>query len=288
MALINCPECGKENVSDSAIACPNCGYNIKAHTDRVKAEIAIQRKNEAKRKAELERKIKKQSFSNKLKSIKRWKIIVAFLCVVLVIVGIVFIVKEAEKRTFTSESRMANAVCGKYKDVKGHEYFYSELQITESCIMFKHCSMENHKEYNEFVHAQRIKEWDYKNGRIICQDGSEIVFKSNGEIKYGLFTFTATGRQMMMDFEIINVEWIDKDDSTVCKVYYKSNTDNVSEKTTFKDSDYNTILELNHIFNNTQKDGVSDYSFTVSSNDVYSALFSVENEKDAFHDVYYK
>lgn len=28
MALINCPECGKE-VSDSAIACPHCGYEIK-------------------------------------------------------------------------------------------------------------------------------------------------------------------------------------------------------------------------------------------------------------------
>ena len=27
MALINCPECGKE-VSDSAEMCPNCGYSI--------------------------------------------------------------------------------------------------------------------------------------------------------------------------------------------------------------------------------------------------------------------
>lgn len=28
MALINCPECGRENVSDRALACPNCGYPI--------------------------------------------------------------------------------------------------------------------------------------------------------------------------------------------------------------------------------------------------------------------
>lgn len=27
MALINCPECGRE-VSDKAEKCPNCGYNI--------------------------------------------------------------------------------------------------------------------------------------------------------------------------------------------------------------------------------------------------------------------
>ena len=28
MSLIKCPECGRENVSDTAAACPNCGFNI--------------------------------------------------------------------------------------------------------------------------------------------------------------------------------------------------------------------------------------------------------------------
>ena len=32
MSLINCPECGKENVSDTANFCPYCGYNIAKHT----------------------------------------------------------------------------------------------------------------------------------------------------------------------------------------------------------------------------------------------------------------
>lgn len=31
MSLITCPECGRENVSDSAISCPNCGFNIKEY-----------------------------------------------------------------------------------------------------------------------------------------------------------------------------------------------------------------------------------------------------------------
>lgn len=31
MALIKCPECGKENVSDTAAACPNCGYDIRKY-----------------------------------------------------------------------------------------------------------------------------------------------------------------------------------------------------------------------------------------------------------------
>lgn len=29
MALVTCPECGRENVSDSAESCPNCGFNIR-------------------------------------------------------------------------------------------------------------------------------------------------------------------------------------------------------------------------------------------------------------------
>lgn len=36
MALIKCPECGKENVSDAATACPSCGYNIREHFEKIK------------------------------------------------------------------------------------------------------------------------------------------------------------------------------------------------------------------------------------------------------------
>ena len=28
MALINCPECNHEDISDKATVCPYCGYNI--------------------------------------------------------------------------------------------------------------------------------------------------------------------------------------------------------------------------------------------------------------------
>lgn len=36
MALIKCPECDRENVSDSAESCPNCGYGIKVHFEKNK------------------------------------------------------------------------------------------------------------------------------------------------------------------------------------------------------------------------------------------------------------
>lgn len=62
MALIKCPECGRENVSDSAEMCPACGYGIKAHfkqleEDRVKAKIEEEFKQECKRQQELTQKV---------------------------------------------------------------------------------------------------------------------------------------------------------------------------------------------------------------------------------------
>jgi Uncharacterized protein conserved in archaea len=38
MALINCPECGRINVSDTAEICPDCGFGIKSYFEKIKAE----------------------------------------------------------------------------------------------------------------------------------------------------------------------------------------------------------------------------------------------------------
>lgn len=38
MALIKCPECGREKVSDKAICCPSCGYTIAGYGDRIIVE----------------------------------------------------------------------------------------------------------------------------------------------------------------------------------------------------------------------------------------------------------
>ncbi|MEA4929359.1 MAG: zinc ribbon domain-containing protein [Candidatus Limiplasma sp.] len=38
MALIKCPECGKENVSDSAVSCPSCGFCIAEHFKHIENE----------------------------------------------------------------------------------------------------------------------------------------------------------------------------------------------------------------------------------------------------------
>ena len=36
MALVKCPKCGRENVSDKATACPDCGFEIKKHFEEEK------------------------------------------------------------------------------------------------------------------------------------------------------------------------------------------------------------------------------------------------------------
>ena len=40
MALINCPECGKQ-VSHQAIICPNCGYKVMNYVNQIRIEHSI-------------------------------------------------------------------------------------------------------------------------------------------------------------------------------------------------------------------------------------------------------
>lgn len=54
MALIRCPECGREKVSDTAEMCPECGYGIRAHIERVKIENERKRMEEEQRRKENE------------------------------------------------------------------------------------------------------------------------------------------------------------------------------------------------------------------------------------------
>ena len=46
MALIKCPECGRENVSDKAISCPDCGFNVRKYIDEKKKESAVMAEEE--------------------------------------------------------------------------------------------------------------------------------------------------------------------------------------------------------------------------------------------------
>ena len=66
MALIKCPECGRERVSDSALACPECGFGVRDYVEeeRKKTEEEIRAKEKADRQLE-ENKKKLKELSNK-------------------------------------------------------------------------------------------------------------------------------------------------------------------------------------------------------------------------------
>ena len=68
MALVKCPECGRERVSDTAEACPDCGYNVRAHYERVKEENEKRLEEEesvlsAERESEEEKTLEKETAS---------------------------------------------------------------------------------------------------------------------------------------------------------------------------------------------------------------------------------
>ena len=102
MALIKCPECGKKNVSDSAIACPNCGFSIKEYFKNVNVKEEMELR-EAKGKEAIDE-IKNinhkekvnQNESNKLEKSKpknRMKFILFLVFLVVIIVSIIFVKK---------------------------------------------------------------------------------------------------------------------------------------------------------------------------------------------------
>jgi hypothetical protein len=64
MALIKCPECGRENVSDTAESCPSCGFGIHEYFEKLEEEKSKVLK-------EKQRKIKKENQKVKKEEVQR-------------------------------------------------------------------------------------------------------------------------------------------------------------------------------------------------------------------------
>lgn len=64
MALVNCPECGRPKVSDSAVSCPDCGYAIKEHFDKNRAEESKRKSAEEASKLEIIRERRRKETYN--------------------------------------------------------------------------------------------------------------------------------------------------------------------------------------------------------------------------------
>ncbi len=106
MALIKCPECGKGNVSNTAMACPNCGFAIREYFDKKEQESLRRQEEEQKAKAESEKRAqqekelqekkkaqeqKKEEWSATIRANKKKIIVTIVTAVVLVFAGISFL-----------------------------------------------------------------------------------------------------------------------------------------------------------------------------------------------------
>lgn len=71
MALVKCPECGRENIPDSEENCPNCCYGIKAYYDLIKHEE--EKQEQAKQEQIRQEKAKQEVLKRSQIDIAEWK-----------------------------------------------------------------------------------------------------------------------------------------------------------------------------------------------------------------------
>lgn len=129
MALIKCPECGKE-VSDKAGKCPNCGYPISELNGEEVHKVVT----------EPQKKVKENKNNMGEKRKPNRKIIISVLCIVFVIIlgTILYMVKTADSRKYSSAQKL-------YKEEKFKEALqkYKELDsYNDSKDMVKKCEYE--------------------------------------------------------------------------------------------------------------------------------------------------
>ncbi|MFT3985780.1 MAG: zinc ribbon domain-containing protein [Lachnospiraceae bacterium] len=93
MVLIKCPECGKENLSDSTEACPDCGYGIKMHFKRYGQEERLEKFSGEMHSGKENSKLKIE----RKKNVKFLKMIIP-LCIILVSVMIGTVIINRNKK----------------------------------------------------------------------------------------------------------------------------------------------------------------------------------------------
>ncbi len=176
MALIKCPECGRENVSDSAEMCPNCGYGIRAHFEKIRQEEDIKRKEEEKRK---QKEITESKDNMPTKEIK-----------IMAIVGIIIMVFIVGIIVFSNISK-TNQEIEKYCSLGSFEI--SQYNNEQECMM---ALIDCADLYND-MKTEIISEWRYKDDNKktnLCnhlEDNfdkviEQIVNNYAGEMEYSL------------------------------------------------------------------------------------------------------
>ena len=101
MALINCPECGRENVSDTATACPSCGYGIKEHFCLEKKDIIDDTSSENDSKIE-DNAVFKAEKGTEEKGIPAKYVVIGFACITTLVIMISILTTTPKQISNTS------------------------------------------------------------------------------------------------------------------------------------------------------------------------------------------
>lgn len=196
MALIKCPECGKENVSDTATACPGCGYNIQEHTILVNQEIQRAAAEEASRlraKEQEERRIARKN--DPVYQKKKWTIIsLAVLAVVVCIVLIAVGSKLKEDNSFE-------------KDLSSVFNISLDASI-EDIIEF---------EASEFGHTEYGQEYIQDGKKIRLDFGPYVTADGETEYKHRYFFYTDGEKLDSINYMAILGSWADDEEALKCE-----------------------------------------------------------------------
>ncbi len=140
MALINCPECGKE-VSPTAIACPNCGFGVKKHFDDIELARLKQERMEL---AAIKRK----------KRNKILKIVIPIAIILVAAISAIVINNKilSERTIFASEDEMRDYLNGYWVERSPYSYtdYYSFLYIDRHIVEYNSCS-------TDWAYADEVK-----------------------------------------------------------------------------------------------------------------------------------
>ena len=140
MALVKCPECGRERVSENAEMCPNCGYGIKNHYEKIKQQekerhLAEDREKQRILEAEKQRQLTKEREKKRQEMMQKYFgspikklawVLVAFAVFITVVVAIGH--ENAKKCSLAS--------CSEYKK-NGSNYCREHSCSVNGCVFSK-------------------------------------------------------------------------------------------------------------------------------------------------------
>ncbi len=87
---MKCPECGRENVSDSAESCPECGYPIRSYFEKLKKQ-QLETQENIKQKQNREEKLNELAKNVKIPTDKPQLHLITYLGIFLLLLDILFI-----------------------------------------------------------------------------------------------------------------------------------------------------------------------------------------------------